>query len=153
MFLIYFYFVEDVIESPAGRRFAWINNFGVWDYFNFTLANNNVIAIDRGTYKKNFVDYSTTTNAVPYNIQRRGTTAYYTNISQNVQVYSNWLTREESDWLTQLFYSPIVYVQEGTKWLPIIILDTQVVENTNPRTQKNFNYSINYTLANNKRSR
>ena len=59
-----------------GRRFAWINNFGVWDYFNFTLANNNTLAIDRGTYKKNFVDYSTTTNAVPYNIQRRGTTAY-----------------------------------------------------------------------------
>ena len=52
-----------------------------------------------------------------------------------------------------MFYSPIVFVQEGTKWLPIVLLDTQVAENTNPRTQKNFNYVVNYTLANNKRSR
>jgi hypothetical protein len=147
------FYKQDPNCGYDGRRFAWINNFGVWDYFNFTLANNNTLAIDRGLYKKNFVDYSTTTNAVPYNIQRRGNLAYYTNISQNVQVYSNWLTTEESEWLTQMFYSPVVFIQEGTKWLPIIILDTQVVENTNPRTQKNFNYVVNYTLANNKRSR
>ena len=147
------FYKQDPNCGYDGRRFAWINNFGVWDYFNFTLANNDTLAIDRGLYKKNFVDYSTTTNAVPYNIQRRGTQAYYTNISQNVQVYSNWLTLAESNWLTQMFYSPIVFVQEGTKWLPIVLLETQLAENTNPRTQKNFNYVVNYTLANNKRSR
>ena len=147
------FYKQDPNCGYSGRRFAWINNYGVWDYFNFTLANNNTIAIERGLYKKNFVDYSTTTNSVSYNKQRRGTTSYFTNISQNVQVYSNWLTAAESDWLTTLFCSPIVYVQEGLQWLPIVILDKQIVENTNPRTQKNFNYVINYTLANNKRSR
>jgi hypothetical protein len=44
-------------------------------------------------------------------------------------------------------------MQEGTEWLPIIITNTEFVSKTNPRTQKNFQYIVNYTLANNKRSR
>ncbi len=137
----------------SSKRFAFINNYGVFDYFNFTLATNETVALDRGLYKQNFVDYSTTTNAVPYNRERRGTNSYYTNISENFQVYSDWLTQEQSDWLGQLFYSPNVFVQEGLFWLPIILIDTQFQVRTNPRTQKNFQYVVNYTLANNKRSR
>jgi hypothetical protein len=125
----------------------------VFDYFNFTLATNQTTALDYGLYKQNFVDYSTKTNAVTYNRERRGINSYYTNISENFQVYSDWLTQEEADWLGQLFFSPSVFVQEGTIWLPIIITDTQFATKTNPRTQKNFNYVVNYTLSNNKRSR
>ena len=136
-----------------GKRFAFINDYGVWDYFNFTLATNQTTALDYGLYKQTFVPYSTTTNNVPYNRERRGTNGYYTNISENFQVYSDWLTQAEADWLGQLFYSPNVYVQEGNIWLPIIITDTQFQTKTNPRTQKNFNYVVNFTLANNKRSR
>jgi hypothetical protein len=136
-----------------GKRFAFINNYGVWDYFNFTLATNQTTALDYGLYKQTFVPYNTTTNNVPYNRERRGTNNYYKNISENFQVYSDWLTQAEADWLGQLFYSPNVYVQEGTTWLPIIITDTQFQTKTNPRTQKNFNYVVNFTLANNKRSR
>ena len=136
-----------------GKRFAFINDYGVWDYFNFTLATNQTTALDYGLYKQTFVPYNTTTNNVPYNRERRGTNGYYTNISENFQVYSDWLTQAEADWLGQLFYSPNVYVQEGNIWLPIIITDTQFQTKTNPRTQKNFNYVVNFTLANNKRSR
>lgn len=136
-----------------GKRFAFINDYGVWDYFNFTLATNQTTALDYGLYKQTFVPYNTTTNNVPYNRERRGTNGYYTNISENFQVYSDWLTQAEADWLGQLFFSPNVYVQEGNIWLPIIITDTQFQTKTNPRTQKNFNYVVNFTLANNKRSR
>jgi hypothetical protein len=136
-----------------GKRFGFINNYGVFDYFNFTLATNQSTALDTGLFKQSFVPYSTTTNTVPYNRERRGTNSYYTNITENIQVYSDWLTQEEADWLGQLFYSPNVFVQEGNIWLPIIITDTQFLTKTNPRTQKNFNYVVNYTLANNKRSR
>ena len=144
---------QDISCGYDGKRFAFINNYGVFDYFNFTLATNQTTALDYGLYKQNFVDYSTKTNAVTYNRERRGINSYYTNISENFQVYSDWLTQEEADWLGQLFFSPSVFVQEGTIWLPIIITDTQFATKTNPRTQKNFNYVVNYTLSNNKRSR
>ena len=47
-----------------GKRFAFINDYGVWDYFNFTLATNQTTALDYGLYKQTFVPYNTTTNEV-----------------------------------------------------------------------------------------
>jgi hypothetical protein len=148
-----FTFTKQTNCAYDGKRFAFINNYGVFDYFNFTLATNQNTSLETGLYKQSFVPYSTPINSVPYNRERRGTNGYYTNITENFQVYSDWLTQEEADWLGQLFYSPNVFIQEGNIWLPIIITDTQFLNRTNPRTQKNFNYVVNYTLANNKRSR
>ncbi len=136
-----------------GVRFAWINDYGVWDWFNFTLQSDKNTNLDKGIYKQTFVDYSTTTNAVDYNIRRRGNNAYYTNINENFTANSDWLTQAEADWLEPLFYSPNVYIQDGFNMVPVIITDSQFTSKRNPRTQKNFQYTINYTLANNKRSR
>jgi hypothetical protein len=136
-----------------GVRFAWINDFGVWDYYTFGLQNDKTTAMDRGIYKQNFVNYSTTTNAVPYNISRRGNNAYYTNINEIYTANSDWLTQDEADWLQGLFYSPNVYIQDGFNMVPVIINSNDFVSKTNPRTQKNFQYAITYTLANSKRPR
>jgi hypothetical protein len=136
-----------------GVRFAWVNNYGVWDYYTFGLQNDKTTAMDRGIYKQNFVNYSTTANTIPYNIQRRGNNAYYTNINEIYTANSDWLTQEEADWLAQLFYSPNVYIQDGFNMVPVIITSNDFVSKTNPRTQKNFQYSINYQLANSKRPR
>lgn len=136
-----------------GARFAWINNYGVWDYFNFVLQEDKNTVVERGLYRQNFVDYSTTSNAVTYDRERRGNNAYYTNINANFTANSDWLTQAQADWLEGLFYSPNVYIQSGSVWLPVVITDTQFTSKTNPRTQKLFKYTINYILANNKRSR
>ena len=147
------YYKQEPVCGYDGVRFAWINNYGTWDYFNFTLQEDKVTALDRGLYKQTFVPYNTTTNTVPYNIKRRGTTSYYVNLSENYKVYSDWLTQAQADWLSGLFYSPSVYVQIGLEYIPVIINETEFASKTNPRTQKNFQYAVNYTLANNKRSR
>ena len=136
-----------------GVRFAFINDYGVWDWYTFTLADSNTYQIDRGVYKQNFVNYSTTTNTVPYDITRRGNNTFYTNINQDFIATSDWLTQEEADWLEQLFYSPNVYIQEGFNMIPVVITTSTLNTKSNPRTQKNFNYTISYRLANPKRSR
>lgn len=136
-----------------GVRFAWINDYGVYDWYTFTLADAKSTTMDRGIFQQNFVNYSTTTATVPYDIKRRGNNAYYTNINEQFTANSNWLTQEEADWLDGLFYSPNVYIQDGNNMLPVIITSNAFTSRTNPRTQKNFQYAITYTLANNKRSR
>jgi hypothetical protein len=136
-----------------GVRFAWINDYGVRDWFNFTLQKDKNTTLEKGVYKQTFVPYNTTTNDVPYNRERRGNNAYYTNINENFAANSDWLTQAEADWLAGLFYSPNVYIQDGFNMIPVIITDSAFVSKTNPRTQKNFQYQINYTLANPKRSR
>jgi hypothetical protein len=137
----------------TGVRFAWVNDFGVWDWFNFQLQTNLNTNLERGTYQNSFVNYAVSTPTLPYDIKRRGDANYYININEVFTANSDWLTQGEADLLQQLFYSPSVFTQDGYDMVPIIILDSNFVTRTNPRTQKNFQYQVTYALANSKRSR
>ena len=139
--------------SYNGVRFAWKNEFGVWDYYTFTLQSNSTFGIERQSYEQTFVDYSTGNTSVPYNKQRRGTKQFYNALNNVKTANSNWLTQAEADWLRELFFSADVYIQEGTEMLPVAISSANMVEKTNPRTQKNFQYTIEFSPANQLRPR
>ena len=131
-----------------GVRFAWKNEFGVWDYYTFTLQTNAQTNIERQQYTQTFVDYSTPDSTVAYNKERRGIKPYYNKLTSNKTANSNWLDQGEADWLRELFYSTNVFIQEGTDFFPIAITTANLVEKTNPRTQKNFQYVIEFQLGN-----
>jgi hypothetical protein len=144
-------------QDPAcgynGTRFAWINDYGVWDWYNFTLATDKITNMERNAYRANFVPYNTQNTTAAYNIKRRGESYFDINLNEIYTSNSDWLTQEEADWLQGLFYSPNVYIQEGFNMIPIIILDNVFASKINPRTQKNFQYQVTFALANSKRSR
>ena len=77
-----------------GVRFAWKNEFGVWDYYTFTLATDKSFGIERAAYEQTFVPYSSD-YPVPYSKQRRGTINYYNKPIQTQVANSNWLTQDE----------------------------------------------------------
>ena len=136
-----------------GVRFAWKNEFGVWDYYTFTLQSDSVFNIERQSYEQSFVNFSTADNGPIYDKSRRGSRQYYNALKQVKTANSNWLTQAEADWLRELFFSANVYMQEGTEMLPVVISTANVVEKTNPRTQKNFQYQIEFSPANQLRPR
>ena len=131
-----------------GVRFAWKNEFGVWDYYTFTLASSEDTAIERQGYTQSFVNYSTTTNSVAYDKQRRGALQFYNKLTNNRKANSDWLTQEEADWLKELFFSTNIYQQIGTEFFPLVITSSTLVEKTNPRTQRLFQYLIEFQPAN-----
>ena len=131
-----------------GVRFAWKNEFGVWDYYTFTLQTDKTTAIQREQYTQTFVDYSTPTSTVAYNKERRGAKQFYNKLTQRVVVNSNWLTQEEADWLKELFFSTNVFQQIGTEFFPIVIGSVELIEKTNPRTQTTFQYVVEFQPAN-----
>ena len=130
-----------------GVRFAWKNEFGVWDYYTFTLATDKSFGIERAAYEQTFVPYSSD-YPVPYSKQRRGTINYYNKPIQTQVANSNWLTQDESDWLKELFFSANVFYQEGTEFYPAVITSVDVTEKTNPRSQQLFQYAIQFQVAN-----
>lgn len=151
---IAFRFEKDTANcSYPGKRFAWKNEFGVWDYFTFKLAESTNDQVERNSYEKSFVDYSSTTAVMPYDQQRRGRTQYYNKVTKQHTVESDYLTQEYADSLRELFYSTNVYVQEGTTFEPVVITNANITEKTNPRTQKLFRYTANYEYANEVRPR
>jgi hypothetical protein len=135
-----------------GTRFAWKNEYGVWDYFNFNLADSTTSNVQRESYEQNFVNYSGT-NTAPYSAQRRGITQFQNKISQAKTAESDYLTQTEADNLRELFYSTNVYVQDGSTFYPVVIENASVTEKTNPRSQKLFRYTVNYRYANQPQAR
>ena len=144
-------------QGPAcgydGVRFAWKNQFGVWDYYTFTLQSNSTFNIERQSYEQEFVNYSTTTTTVAYDRERRGASQFYNALDQVQTANSDWLDQAEADWLRELFFSANVYQQIGTNLFPIVISSANMVEKTNPRTQTTFQYLIEFKPANQLRPR
>lgn len=136
-----------------GVRFAWKNQFGVWDYYTFGLQSDSATGIERQAYEQSFVDFSTSTNSVPYDKQRRGQSQFYNALTTRKTANSDWLSQTDADWLKELFFSSNVYIQNGLIFEPVVIGSTELVEKTNPRTQKNFQYRIEFQPANQPRPR
>ena len=134
-------------------RFAWKNELGTWDYYNFTLAESETNSMERIEYRQTFVPFSTNTNSATYDISRRGRDQLLNKITTTKTVNSDWLTQTEADWIQELFLTNNVYIQDGSDFVPVVVVDSAVVAKRNPRTQKNFQYVITYQLANNKRQR
>jgi hypothetical protein len=61
---------------------------------------------------------------------------------------SNWLTQNEADWLKELFFSANVFQQLDGEFYPAVISSVDLTEKTNPRTQKTFQYTIQFQPAN-----
>ena len=136
-----------------GKRFAWKNEFGVWDYYTFKLAESTNSDVERQSYEQSFVNYSNPTITLAYDAERRGKTQYYNQITKQHTVESDYLSQGLADNLTELFFSTEVYVQEGTVFYPVVFTNSSVTEKTNPRTQKLFKYTAQYQYANEVRPR
>jgi hypothetical protein len=134
-------------------RFAWKNELGAWDYYNFTLAESETNSMERIEYRQTFVPFSTTSNSATYDISRRGREQLLNKVTTTKTANTDWLTQTEADWIQELFLSSNVYIQDGINFVPVVIIDSALVAKRNPRTQKNFQYQITYQLANNKRQR
>ena len=130
------------------QRFAWKNEFGVWDYFNFTKANNRVSNIDRKEYTQTFVNYSTTTNNVTYDQQRRGRVNHYNDVTKIRVANTDWLNQSDADNLREMFFSADVFIQDETNtFIPVVIITANITERTNDLAQKMFQYQVAYEHA------
>jgi hypothetical protein len=147
------YYRLDECVSQNGKRFAFINKLGVFDYYSTTLTNNQTEQYQSDTYEQSFIDFSTTDGTITFSPSRRGTTVYNKKIDETFTAQTDWLTTEQVDWLVELFQSPSVFIQEGNEFLPVIITNNSAQKKTNPRGQKLFTYTIEYKLANPRRAR
>jgi hypothetical protein len=132
-------------------NFAFINNYGFWDYYGFNLPTKKNTNIQRKSFVKPFVDYSSVTS--PYNVNRRGTDIYNVSYMDNISVSTPYLLEDEAEWVAQMIESPEVFIQQGSVMVPITITNSSYTHNTNIRSQKAFQYEISYQYANQRQTR
>jgi hypothetical protein len=131
-------------------RFAFINKYGVLDYYNVESPIDKKTKLERKTFDKSQVNYSGT--SVAFRPQARGTTQYHLSSEDTYKITTEYLDQGTSDWLIELFESPEVFVQEGDNLIPINITSANYTWKTNPYSQKLFQYDFEYKYSNNRRS-
>lgn len=152
---IFTYILKDGVYNTkcgdAQVKFAFINKFGVWDYYNVFNPVIKQTEVSRSTYTRPFVRYEDSTAF--YNISNKGQVQYLTEYTDVYEVTTDFLSQVTSDWLTELFDSPNVYINRNGEFIPVNILNTNVRWNMNQNRQKLFQYTIQYKLANDRFSR
>jgi len=134
-------------------NFMFINKYGMYENFSTALPVRGNTSVDRQNYNQSFVDYS---NQGAYDVERRGETNYNTNLTDNLTISTDWLSKEAAVWLTQMVESDEVYLAvspDNTVFKPIVITNASYVQNTGRKDQKTFMYDITFRYANQRNGR
>jgi hypothetical protein len=134
------------ISQKEKVRFAWINEYGVWDYYNVYNAVKRSSNITKQNVTLPQVDYSSTSS--PYNVNNRGEKNYYTEVKDTFTIETSYIGKNVSNWLEEMLESPSVYLQRGSQFIPVVITNSNYTSNTHQARQKLFQYTINFQPAN-----
>jgi len=127
-------------------RFAFINSFGTWDYYNVYMPTRRSTNIDRKTYEQPNINLDN--RIATYNVSNRGEKQYYTEYTDEFEITTDIIDSQQSQWLKEMFESSEVYIQSGSNFLPINILNNrETIINDTPRN-KNYQYTIRYQFSN-----
>src|SRR5574343_30581 len=139
--------------KPYETRFAWTNQLGGIDHFTFYHRNTKSYNITRKTYKKSLLrNYS---NYWTYQVGDREQATYNISAKQTNKV-STFCGRTESEWLSELWFSPNAWIYDYvedtpcntiTTWKmwPIIITDDS--KEVKQKMTKPIEYNITYEMA------
>lgn len=89
----------------------FLNSLGGFDSFRFNRVRRDTYDIQRKTYKSN---PNTLGATYGYQTSSFKSINYDTNLQHSSKLFSNWITEEQSEWLLDMFSSPVVYLYDGT---------------------------------------
>jgi hypothetical protein len=103
--------VADKCSKQTPIRFYWMNKLGGYDGFTFYGSNGQGAEIERNFYKKPIAG-SFLGEAASNDISNssRGESQYQTTLKDKLFANSDWITKEQSTWLEELFTSPDVFI-------------------------------------------
>ena len=92
-------------------RLAWLNQWGVWDYYTFTKKSSRTISTKGSTYTQ--LEGTWNEAAFRLNGYRGGKKAFRVNATEKIKMNTDFVNESESEWFEELINSPEVYMLEG----------------------------------------
>lgn len=135
-------------------RFAFINQYGFWDYYNVYNPVKATTALERETYNKTQIEYGPRSLfRTDYNGWRTGKSQYFLRSTDTYSIDTDYIDKQTANWLEELLESPEVFIQEGSDFVPIVITNNTYDHNNSTSRNKLFNYTIEWVYANPRSSR
>ena len=94
-------------------RLTWLNQWGAWDYYTFTMKSINTISTKGSTYQQ--LEGSWNESAYRIDSFKGGKKAFRVNATEKIQMNTDFVSEADSEWFQDLINSPEVYILEGFK--------------------------------------
>lgn len=92
-------------------RIKWLNKYGVYDSYSFSLSNSTTTSVNKKTFNK-LLSGNYLAGEWTYNVSDRGRTVTTSDSKDKIVAVSNWLSDEEHEWLKGIVNSVDVYAQD-----------------------------------------
>tara|TARA_R110000823_G_C15947416_1_gene501181 strand:- start:3941 stop:5422 length:1482 start_codon:yes stop_codon:yes gene_type:complete len=132
------------LKGYKSIRLTWLNQWGTWDYYTFTMKSSKTIKTNGSTYN----ELSGTWNEQYYRINsfKGGKKTFKVNSTEMITMNTDFVNELESEWFEELMNSPEVYILDGFQ----IDSSNSVLNNyVIPVRLKNSSYTTK-TVANDK---
>ena len=99
------------LKGYAPIRLAWLNQWGVWDYYTFNQKSVRSISTKGSTYTQE----KGTWNQSQYRVHgfKGGQKSFRVNAMERITMNTDFVTEADSEWFEELINSPEIYVLEG----------------------------------------
>jgi len=94
-------------------RLAWLNQWGAWDYYTFTMKSSKMISTKGSTYQQ--LEGSWNDSTYKIDSFRGGKKAFRVNATEKITMNTDFISESESAWFEELINSPEVYILDGFK--------------------------------------
>ena len=99
------------LKNYVPIRLCWLNQWGAWDYYTFTLKSSRTISTQGSTY--NQLEGTWNESAFRLNGFKGGKRSFRVNATEKVTMNTDYVNESESKWFEELINSPEVYMLEG----------------------------------------
>jgi len=106
-------YIDNECHRYPTRRLHWLNKFGVWDSFTFTLVSTESTKVAGSTYERESGIWSGTNYIYP--LYQGEMTTYSKRAEDTMVLNSDWIYEDVQQWLVrELYESPNVYLEAST---------------------------------------
>ena len=92
-------------------RLTWLNQWGAWDYYTFTMKSSKTISTKGSTYQQ--LAGSWNESAYRLDSFKGGKKAFRVNATEKITMNTDFVSESESEWFEELINSPEVYILDG----------------------------------------
>ena len=116
-------YIDTECHRYETRRLHWLNKFGVWDSFTFTLVSIDSTNVSSSGYSRESGVWDGT--AYTYPLYQGQATTYSKTAKDNLILNSDWINEEVQKWLVrELYESPNVYLEQGENFEPVNVVNS-----------------------------
>jgi len=117
-------YIDNECHRYPTRRLHWLNKFGVWDSFTFTLVSTESTKVTGSTYERESGIWNATNYIYP--LYQGEMTTYSKRAEDTMILNSDWIYEDVQQWLVRECYeSPNVYLEAATGALEPVNITNQ----------------------------